>query len=211
MGIESRSLLDTEDPNKAGLDLEHMTVGMLTQSARDRLGVRLEEKREALLCQLIWAARNLAYYNLRYLPADPFVNHDALRCDECKQEQRRTQAGPLKTEHASTCRTGAVLAIVEQLVGLSKLVPAMVDVKPFVYRSVEKPARPAAPPPTWKAFGRMDEAVQEALPAQYIAFGRSLSTGTDLYFVFDDLAQLGGREMVIMQSPKAFVQEGGAA
>jgi hypothetical protein len=132
MGSESRSLLHDER-----LDLEQMTAGCLTQSARDRLGIRLEEKREALLCELIWAARNLAYYNLRYIPADPFVRHGGLRCEECHQEQRRHEDGPLKGEHAPTCRTGAVMRIVESLVGLAQFVPSMVvDVQPFIYRSV---------------------------------------------------------------------------
>ena len=146
VGIESRSLL-----SEKGLDLEQLTVGCLSQSARERLGLRLEEKREALLIELIFAARNLAYFNVRYQrpkddqPVDPFVRvSDGLRCDDCKLEQQRLPSGELKGEHTRECRTGAVLRIVESLVGLEQFAPNAFDAgQPFIYRSVERPSKAA--------------------------------------------------------------------
>ncbi len=72
-------------------------------------------------------------------------------------------------------------------------------------------------PQTYRAFARMDGAIKEASPSQYIVFGRSLATGTDLYFVIDDLSQVADRRMCIMQSPTIFTAnvactpKGGAA
>ncbi len=139
MGIESRSLLHDE-----GLDLEHLTLGCRTTRQREQLGVRLDEKREALHDELIKAARNLAYFNVRYLtaddlPADPFARvPDGLKCDECKQVQRRLAGGVLKGEHTQECRTGAVLKIVELLDGLQQFAPNAFESQPFIFRQVSR-------------------------------------------------------------------------
>lgn len=48
---------------------------------------------------------------------------------------------------------------------------------------------------------RMDEAVKTAQPHHYILFGKSIATGTEMYFVVESLEQVENRDMVIMQRP----------
>jgi hypothetical protein len=133
MAIDSRSI-----PHTAGPDLRQTTGQYLRTSQRDQLEIRLEERREALLCELVFAAKALADANLRYILPDPFVRSGGLRCTECKQEQRRFEADSLCLEHTQECRTGQVHRLVQSLIGLQQLWPPSIDIQNFIYRQVEK-------------------------------------------------------------------------
>jgi hypothetical protein len=141
MDHESRSNLSSAPPNPGPTAPQHFSEHLGTRK-REQYGFRREERRESLLCELLFAAKDLAHSQLRYIPADPFVHRDGLTCMECHAVQRRGLGidDELRIEHAPFCRTGRVAAILVQLTALAETWPEPAEVRPFFYRQ-EKATR----------------------------------------------------------------------